>query len=273
MSIKYIFSDVDLTLVGKDRTLKKETIDTITKVREKGVKFIIASGRVPVALKDYFEALSINDKDDEYAICGNGSIVTNTKLEFIIDNPLNKKDIIEALNYLNNIEVDHYSLVSSEQYYNTSLPWEMNKPGSSKVGTLVSKKELFDLVGKLKFYKFYITDSDVNKLEKIAKAIEKVTNGALTYTYSGTYNLEIINRDCSKGNALKKFCELKHIDLSETLAIGDNLNDESMMDVAGSKACPSNAVKAIQNKCDYISPIDCENDAMSEILTKLVLNK
>ena len=68
MSIRYVFTDVDLTLMGRDHVLTKENVEAIKKVKELGIAFYIQSGRLPCALNEVLDPLAINHKDDEYMI-------------------------------------------------------------------------------------------------------------------------------------------------------------------------------------------------------------
>ncbi len=53
--------------------------------------------------------------------------------------------------------------------------------------------------------------------------------------------LDILNRDCSKGHALKRWAAFKGLAPQEVMAIGDNYNDVEMLEFAGHAVIMENA--------------------------------
>jgi hydroxymethylpyrimidine pyrophosphatase-like HAD family hydrolase len=53
--------------------------------------------------------------------------------------------------------------------------------------------------------------------------------------------LDILNRDCSKGHAVKRWAEFKGLAPEEVMAIGDNYNDVEMLEFAGHAVIMENA--------------------------------
>lgn len=55
-----------------------------------------------------------------------------------------------------------------------------------------------------------------------------------------------------KPACLKAFCEKKGVTTQECAYIGDDLNDIDCMSLCGHKAAPSDAIKAVRDKVDFI---------------------
>jgi Cof subfamily protein (haloacid dehalogenase superfamily) len=79
----------------------------------------------------------------------------------------------------------------------------------------------------------------------------------LAVSSSADNNLEITNSEAQKGVALKRFAELKGIPLENTMAIGDNYNDVSMLEIAGFPVAMGNAVEDLKDMAAFITK---END-------------
>ncbi len=62
----------------------------------------------------------------------------------------------------------------------------------------------------------------------------------------------IVDKSVNKGEALKKLAESARINIKETIAIGDNLNDIDMLKEAGFGVAVANAPKALKDEADYI---------------------
>ncbi len=57
----------------------------------------------------------------------------------------------------------------------------------------------------------------------------------------------------SKGDGLRRLARLLGIDLSEVMAVGDNLNDLEMLDAAGLGVAMGNAVPEARTRADYVT--------------------
>ncbi len=80
---KLVAIDMDGTLLRKDHTVSDHTKEVIRKVREKGVKVILATGRPLAGLHRYIEQLEMTDEED-YLICFNGALVQNIHTEKVV---------------------------------------------------------------------------------------------------------------------------------------------------------------------------------------------
>jgi len=84
------------------------------------------------------------------------------------------------------------------------------------------------------------------------------------------WQLDLSARGCSKGSALKRLCELYGIQLGETLAVGDGINDLDLIRSAGLGVAMGNAVaEIVQAAAATVS--DNANDGAAEALERFVL--
>ena len=74
------------------------------------------------------------------------------------------------------------------------------------------------------------------------------------------YNLEIVNIDSGKGNALLTLAEMLGIDRDATIALGDSDNDRAMICEAGLGLAVSNASDELKAIADGVI---CSNDEHS----------
>jgi 5-amino-6-(5-phospho-D-ribitylamino)uracil phosphatase len=61
------------------------------------------------------------------------------------------------------------------------------------------------------------------------------------YPLRNTVLLDVMNRNCTKGAALRLWAERRGIDAAEVMALGDNLNDREMLEFAGRPVVMANA--------------------------------
>lgn len=93
--------------------------------------------------------------------------------------------------------------------------------------------------------------------------------GDLVVTSSSASNIEINNINAQKGIALLEYAKEKGIKREEVAAIGDNLNDESMIRNAGTGVAMGNAVPAIKELAQVETKTNNEN-GVAYILHKFI---
>ena len=71
MSYKIVFSDIDGTLLNKDRELSERTINAIKAIKNE-IPIVLISARMPAAMRHLQQQLGI---EDQPIICYNGGFV------------------------------------------------------------------------------------------------------------------------------------------------------------------------------------------------------
>ena len=77
MSIRYVLCDLDGTLLKHNIEIRDEELKTIEKVRNKGIRFVVCTGRAAPFCMDHLKALKVIGNRDEYVICSSGSAIFN----------------------------------------------------------------------------------------------------------------------------------------------------------------------------------------------------
>ena len=74
----------------------------------------------------------------------------------------------------------------------------------------------------------------------------------------------------SKGNSLLEIAKLYDIDQADIIAFGDEMNDFTMIEVAGVGVAMANAVDEIKEIADYVT-LSNDEDGIGDYLEKYVL--
>ena len=90
---KIIFSDLDHTLLV-DNHIPLFNLEAIKKAQEKGVKFVICTGRNYNIMNHLLKELNTENSENEYTICNSGSVIYENKNKKII---YSKKIELETL--------------------------------------------------------------------------------------------------------------------------------------------------------------------------------
>ena len=115
-------------------------------------------------------------------------------------------------------------------------------------------------------------NTDYQYLKGIENDLKEITSD-LDVSYSSNRYIEFNHQGVNKGQGLKKLAELLHVDIKDTIAIGDNFNDLSMIQEAGLGVGVSNTIADMKPLCDVITENDCDHSAVAEVINRYVLNQ
>nr|WP_232345396.1 Cof-type HAD-IIB family hydrolase [Paenactinomyces guangxiensis] len=106
--------------------------------------------------------------------------------------------------------------------------------------------------------------------EKLAEARTKVSGlEGIVLTASAGNNIEINHREAQKGIALERLAQQHRIPAGQTMAIGDNRNDLSMLKIAGVSVAMGNADQEVREVCDYVTQTNDE-DGVAKAIEKFI---
>ncbi|WP_312978962.1 HAD-IIB family hydrolase, partial [Leuconostoc falkenbergense] len=115
-----------------------------------------------------------------------------------------------------------------------------------------------------------IANDEADALDRVQALIPTAITEAVSVIRSTANNLEFINQKASKGNALAALAESLNIDIKDTMAIGDQENDFSMIEVAGMGVAMGNAIKKIKDIAD-VETVSNNESGVARALEKYVL--
>lgn len=259
---KVIFSDLDSTLLTDDKKICQRNIEAINAANKKGIKFVFCTGRLPYCYDMYEKDVDLSD-----AVSTNGTIVfVDNKI--IKAKSILKEDAFKIINY--GIEHNEYERMFTFDYLYLLNP----EKGGSDVNFYekskgVTNKEALEILKEKDMYKlsFY---GDHNHLLEIRKDIEKM-NLTIDLVFSDPRLLEMIYKGESKGQGIIDYCRYNNINIEDTIGIGDEENDATMLETVGLACAPSNASDSIKKICDYVTKADNNEGAIAEIIEKYVI--
>ncbi|MBR3278514.1 MAG: HAD family phosphatase [Lachnospiraceae bacterium] len=268
---KIIASDLDDTLLNtKTRRIDERNLEAIRRASEMGVKFVPASGRGYATIQKTLEELGLRDKENEYIISFNGGAIT--------ENKNNRRLYFKGITYEKMKMIfdasQSYDVCTHIYTDDTVYIYNINE-GEEKflwhrMDYIPIRKEEIQMLADKPLAKILFQNTDVKYLEKIAKDLEPIT-GDTFVSYSSNRYLEFNQQGVNKGQGLLSLAEILGVDPKDTIAIGDNDNDLTMIQAAGLGCCVSNATEAVKKNSDYIAEADCDEGGVAEIIEKFVL--
>lgn len=284
INAKILFTDLDGTLLTTDKKVSKELRKKLIDMIKGGHSLALASGRPINSILEVLSWLDIKDeviklkeKDSGtggiYATAYNGAVL----YDCIEDKPIEEYyvpmwvaqklfDMAEELGmHIQTYADDHIvSNVDDDaiKYYTQfiHMPYTVGRDLSKELSHDPFKALAIDLEGR-------------EKLEKLREDIEAYDSKLADYitcAYSNKSYLEFYNKKAGKGNALINMCKALNILEKNSIAAGDEENDISMIEAAGTGVAMANANPIVKARADYVTERDNDHDGMIEVIEKFL---
>lgn len=283
--IKLIATDMDGTLLNAAHEISPTNIDAIKYAQQQGITVVIATGRA------FYEAQTpVADTDLIVPyICLNGAEVRDETFNVISTSHLNKELVHKITKVLNDAGI-YYQVYTNRAIYTENPQRDLDiyidiaeragqhanvdkiKNGIQRRidnGTLKvvdNYSAIEDTPGEL-IMKILAFDGDLDKIDKAGKTLAESPNLAVSSSSRG--NLEITHSDAQKGIALETIAERLGISMQDVMAIGDNLNDVSMLERVGHPVAMANATDKVKEVAQFVTDNN-ENSGVGKAIMKLL---
>ena len=265
--IRLIAADMDGTLLDSEKRLPKEFPEIVRRLKEKGVRFVIASGRQAATLMSDMGELA----DELTYIAENGAVIAEGGRQLYVD-PMDPKDVRRILEETKDLPGIHAVLCCADRaVIGASAPEEfcrnvkMYYESTSIVPDLLAVCDQFDDVCKIAFY----DEGDAEHHEY--PVLREGFADTLSVILSGYSWVDLMNPGVHKGSAMKRLQELKGILPGECMAFGDYLNDKEMLEAVTESYAMGNALPEIKAVARYIAPTNDEDGVMRVIKERFSL--
>lgn len=219
--IKVIATDMDGTLLDEEGRIPEEFFERFEKLKEKNVKFVVASGRPYFTLYDNFKPIS----DELYYICDNGAyIVEQGKSPKI--NVIDKEYVKEIVDICDKIDGVQAILCGTKGAYHK----ECSKDFVDEIDKYYIKKTVVKDFEEVEddIFKIAVCDIKISSNNSY-KVLEKYFGHKFKVVVSGKLWVDLTNKDVNKGSALEKIQKDENIAYEETMVFGDFYNDIEML--------------------------------------------
>ena len=268
---KIIACDLDETLLSSDRTISNRNVEAIKRASSLGVKFVPATGRGYNSVDSTLKTLGLWGKEKEYVISYNGGAVTENKgnrlLHFEgIPFELAAELYRRGLSYNVCIHVYTKDMVYAYRFWQEEIDYLAGRMEVTEIFT-----ENIDFLAGQDIVKVLYVNTDYSYLRKIESELSDITHG-IDVSYSSNRYIEFNHKGVNKGTGLMFIADLLGVKPEDTIAIGDNFNDLSMIRAAGMGVGVQNTVKDMKPFCNYITAATNNEDAVAEVIEKFILS-
>ncbi|MCI8429951.1 MAG: HAD family phosphatase [Lachnospiraceae bacterium] len=268
--IKVIACDMDGTLLNDEHQVAPETAEAVRRACESGIRFIITTGR---NFSQAMEQLAGWDLTCDY-ILASGAEVRDSKQRLVnrIGMDLNLcEEIFEELKKwpvsvifatdsydyrIGTEEQVEESLILQGQIFHLNMPREevvktsLYQRMKARPRAISSMEEVKR--ARLTVYKIFLFSDDVAMLGRLNEVLSKDRRIAVAASFET--NLEITDVRAQKGPVLKAYIESLGYSMEEVMALGDSMNDYSMLSMDfGATIAMGNAMPEVKEAAKYVT--------------------
>lgn len=246
--VKLIVCDIDDTLIHKDLHLSHHIIEIIQQVKERGVEFTLATGRMPYRAEVFAKEAGL---DIPY-IANNGTILYDrgrmVYCRMIYAGQL--KTLLRR--YMK--ENPEFTVIFS--YPDRERPLVTTKWIEDRLNKYKGYDETLgdtDEVWDQEVHKVYVLDDSRSGLISRLAGDLRIMAGEYSFFQYGEYSIEIVAKGCSKASGLLSLLDYLKIPIEAVMAVGDHTNDIEVIRLAGIGVAVANADPKLKAEADYIT--------------------
>ncbi len=274
MGKRFLFVDLDQTLLNTDKSISDVNISAINRFLDEGNLFAFVTGRPFVDSCPFAE---------EYGLCREGVFIASFNggeiWEFkgnswnrIYSAPVSFED---ARLLFSEAEKQGIHCQTYAGKFVIALHYNDILKGYTKGRHLVPKaiEDLDDLLNSLPAPPpklVCVAENDRPGLQRFRELVDPLIKGRLFSIFSSDRLLEFGDLNATKGSALLCLAEREGVRVQDTVAAGDEENDISMIEAAGIGYAMKNAIDPVKNAADRITAADNDHGAIAEIIGEML---
>ena len=255
--IKALVFDLDGTILTQDNKLTPRTVNAIKKCKERGIRIIVATGRVISAAEPYRKEISAEGpmiylNGSIIADMDKGGIIKTTCMD--IDTVNYCIDLARKMNVYCQIYIHGGSLNEKELLLFAEKDSPYRESYHKHTGVLAEitnlKEKLLDPNYRDVIKVMFIAEPEDNL--GVRADLDKNIGEKVYIVQTYRTFLEILNKDISKGKALSYVMDMFSLKPEEVIVFGDEENDIPMFEAAAFSAVPSSSKESVRARAKTV---------------------
>jgi len=268
-SYKLLVVDIDGTLVNRHGTISDRDKEALSRVRESGIQVALSTGRGLQATLSVIKELSL----DSYHISFDGALVSHPgSSEEIYVCPISKNLVRQMIDIARRCRID-LELFTVTHYFVEKETWstDAHRDFFGVYPTIVDLRQVWEHERILKGGVVPTSFQEKARAEDFCRRLDHRLHLSLARTpaYPGIDFINILAPGVSKGKALEKLAAHLSVPLSEVMALGDGVNDVSLLTTAGLAIAMGNAADEVKEVADYVT-LDVDHSGLAAAIDRFI---
>ena len=262
--IRLLLSDVDGTLVTKEKELTPRSVEAVRKLHEAGIQFAVTSGRPPRGMSMLVAPLALTTP-----ICAfNGGLVVDPEMEVLEERVLPDAVVPRAIELL---EAHDLSI-----WVYRGADWLVRDPHGPHVAreahTVQFEPTLVDSFAGVedRVAKIVGVSDDYDAVAAAAEATRGELGDRVSASRSQPYYVDVTHPDANKGSVVQYLAQRYEIATDDIATIGDMPNDVLMFAHSGLSIAMGNSDPEVQRAARRVTATNDE-DGFADAVERFIL--
>lgn len=266
--IALIALDLDDTLLRSDLSISEANRLALQAAENDGIELVLASGRSYAAMESYVRFLGLG-RPGNFLICSNGAEILEAESGIIVERLMLSEAFCHEIAGVIEAHGFQWQVYMDGKIHCSELnPWAfLDERLSGQTAVKADSKESLFKNGQIKF----VIPGEADRIASLYAELAEFYSGAAEVVTSKPYFLEILPLGADKGSALYRLASRLKIPMENVMAIGDAMNDLSMLKTAGWGCAPANAIDEVKAVARVVSEKTNEEDAVADLLFTIAL--
>ena len=262
--IKLLVSDIDGTLVRKDKSLAEATVEAARRLREAGVLFSLISARPLSGMLEIAARLGIDAPIGAY----NGGTIAHVDGTVVSAERLSADVAREAARRL---DLDWTTLwvFADGQWHTRKLGNPHDDSERKTTAQEPTKVDRFDAILD-RVDKMVAVSDDEPKLKALETETAQALGKGAAVARSQTYYLDVTAPGANKGAGVTAIAKALGVPLEQTAVIGDGGNDVAMFKVAGLSIAMANGEQSTRDAAMEAARSN-DDDGVADAIDRIVI--
>ncbi|QOZ71569.1 HAD family hydrolase [Bradyrhizobium arachidis] len=257
--ISLVVSDVDGTLLTKDKTLTERAKSAVQRLHRAGIGFTITSSRPAIGMRFLIEPLALWLPVGPF----NGSSIIDPEMRPVEQHLIPESAAERTLKILREFGADIWLFTADKWLID-------NRDGSYVAHEQHTIRADPTIVTDFSPYlasacKIVGASTDAAGLERCEKAMQEALGAEATAVRSQTYYLDITPPGFNKGTFVQAMAKRLGISTEAVATIGDMQNDLAMFRVSGTSIAMGNATDNVKDQATHVTATN-EQDGFAEAM-------
>jgi hypothetical protein len=265
--IALVVSDVDGTLLTKDKVLTEAAQRAVRRLEESGVGFTIVSSRPTIGMRFLIEPLQINLPLGSF----NGSSIVDAQLNPIEQHLIPASAAKRCLEVLDEFGVDTW-LFTNDKWLtdNAEAKYNAFEKRTIKADPVIVEDFTPYLSAACKIVG---SSADAAHLQRCEAAVQKALGAQATVARSQSYYLDITPPGYDKGTFVQAMATRLGLSTDAVATIGDMHNDLAMFRKSGMSIAMGNATDDIKKQATHVTTSNADEGFAGAIALVLKNNE
>lgn len=264
MSIRLVVSDIDGTLVRKDKTLSEGVVAAIRQVREAGLPVSLISARPPSGMLWVAERLGLTQPFGAF----NGGTIVAPDGTILSADHVAPDAAARTLEMLDRPGITPWLFAGGAWYAKTTAnPYVPREIRSANVDPIIVA-DFSTLLAHVD--KIVGVSDDHDGLARLEGEVHDALGAAATVVRSQAYYVDVTAPTGNKGDGLIAVAKAVGVDPADVIVFGDQRNDLPMFARAGVSVAMGNAPDEVQAAATHVA-LSNDEDGVADAIARFVL--